>query len=192
MPVSPHDQRLHEILQHHRRIPVVAVHDENDLAPLLERLRTRAISIIEITLRTAFGLEAIHQLKATHPDWVIAAGTVLDSEQLSAAARAGADFIVSPGYLPELSNLATQLDVPLLPGVMTPSDIMAARRGGHRLMKLFPAHVAGGLSMLSSLAGPFPDVMFCPTGGIGPDDMDGYLAQKNVIAVGASWLAQDP
>lgn len=188
--VSAHQQRLADLLSQHRQIPVAAVADSAALDQLIHTMQQRQLQIAEITLRTHYGLEAIRRLKQLHPEWVVAAGTVLDAEQLASAAAAGADFIVSPGYLAELSQAALEHDCPLLPGVMTPSDVMSARRAGHRLLKLFPARSAGGIEMLANLAGPFGDVRFCPTGGINPEDIEQYLSQKNVIAVGASWLAK--
>ncbi|GAB4182957.1 MAG: 2-dehydro-3-deoxy-phosphogluconate aldolase [Wenzhouxiangellaceae bacterium] len=189
MSIAAHNDRLRALLECHTRIPVVTIQALTDIAPLVERLAQREIRIIEVTLRTSCAIAAIAELKQQYPEVALAAGTVLDAEQFAAAADAGADFIVSPGYHPALSEQAGRFDLPLLPGVMTPSEIIAARVAGHRLMKLFPASIAGGVGMLKSLAGPFPDIQFCPTGGIGREQMAAYLALSNVIAVGASWLA---
>ena len=190
MSITAHQTRLAQILSAHPKVPVVALKSMDLLPRLLQKLDQMEISLAEITLRTDCGLEAIASIKAQRPDFVVAAGTVLDASQLEAASAAGADFIVTPGFLPHLSELAVKLDIPLLPGVMTPSEVMLARCHGHRIMKLFPAQTAGGVGMLKDLAGPFADVQFCPTGGIGEADMEAFFTLPNVIAVGASWLGK--
>ena len=122
------------------------------------------------------------------PELVVGAGTVLTPDQVDAAVDAGARFIVSPGLTPALIAAARQSGLPLLPGVMTPSDVIAARQAGFEQLKLFPARQAGGMGMLQALAGPFPDVTFCPTGGITAETAPEFLALPNVGCVGGSWL----
>ena len=190
MSIAAHQARLEKILKTHPKVPVVALKSMDLLPQLLEQLQQMDIHLAEITLRTGCGLAAITAIKKQQPEFVVAAGTVLDEAQFRAAAAAGADFVVTPGFLPQLSDLALQLDLPLLPGVMTPSEVMQARNHGHRIMKLFPAQRAGGVGMLKDLAGPFADIQFCPTGGISAADMDTFFALPNVIAVGASWLGR--
>ena len=119
---------------------------------------------------------------------MVGLGTVLDEQQLQAAKKIGAHFAVSPGLDPDLARLASEIGINYLPGVTNPSEIMAARRLGFRLLKFFPAEPSGGIPALKSLGGPFPDVKFCPTGGIGDDNAAAYLSQPNVICVGGAWL----
>lgn len=184
------NHQLKQMLGENPRVPVVSLKQLDDLPGLIKRLADRDIGIIEVTLRTPVALQAIATMKREYPQFQVGAGTVRNSDEFASAVGHGADFIVSPGFLPSLSAAADEHQVALLPGVATPGEIMQARHYGHNVLKLFPAAPLGGVTMLKSLAGPFPEVLFCPTGGIQRDELDNYLAQKNVLAVGASWLAE--
>lgn len=190
MSITQHQVQLRQILSEHSRVPVVALQSLEQVPALMEKLKAQGIYLAEITLRTACALDAIRLVKADYPEFIVAAGTVLETTHLKAAHSAGADFIVTPGFSPELTQASVDLDIPLLPGVMTPSEVLQARLLGHSVMKLFPAQSAGGIALLKDLAGPFGDVSFCPTGGIQVEDMDAFMALPNVIAVGASWLGR--
>ena len=157
--------------------------------PLATALCSGGLPVLEVTLRSAAALPAIAALRRGLPAAVVGAGTVLDAAQLDAAADAGAQFIVAPGFTPALAAAARARGLPLLPGVVTASEIMAARAAGIDTLKLFPAEPAGGIALLRAYAGPFPEVAFCPTGGISLERLPLYLAEPNVLCVGMSSLA---
>jgi 2-dehydro-3-deoxyphosphogluconate aldolase/(4S)-4-hydroxy-2-oxoglutarate aldolase len=170
-------------------IPVLTVSRLEHAAPLASALVRGGLKVLEITLRTECALDAITEMREAAPDAVIGAGTLTRAEDFAAVQRAGAQFAVTPGLTPDLMFGAGQTRLPLLPGVMTPTELIAARAAGFRACKLFPAQQAGGVGMLKALAGPFPDVVFCPTGGITRANAAEFLAQPNVACVGGSWLA---
>ena len=169
-------------------IPVVVVDDLGDAVPVARALVAGGIRVLEVTLRTPAALDSIRAIAAEVPEAILGAGTVLSAADLDAAAQAGAVFAVSPGASPELLLAGREASIPLLPGVMTPSDVMNALAAGYTAMKLFPAAQAGGLGMLKALAGPFPQARFCPTGGIDLASAPAFLALPNVSCVGGSWL----
>jgi len=144
--------------------------------------------VVEITMRTPAALESIRRAAAEVPEAVVGAGTILTASQFEQAASAGSKFIVSPGGTREVFAAARQSAVPLLPGAITPSEMMAALEEGLDFLKFFPAEQAGGIKALRALAGPFPHVRFCPTGGIGAANAATWLAEPNVLCVGGSWL----
>jgi len=170
-------------------IPVLTVSRLEHAAPLAQALLRGGLRVLEITLRTECALAAITEMREAAPDAVIGAGTLTRAEDFAAVQRAGAQFAVTPGLTPDLLFGAGETRLPLLPGVMTPTELIAARAAGFRACKLFPAQQAGGVGMLKALAGPFPDVVFCPTGGVTRANAAEYLAQPNVACVGGSWLA---
>jgi 2-dehydro-3-deoxyphosphogluconate aldolase/(4S)-4-hydroxy-2-oxoglutarate aldolase len=176
-----------EIMRSASVIPVIAIDDPEHAVPLAKALVAGGIRVLEVTLRTAHGLDAIRAM-AQVEGAIVGVGTLTQPEEFAAARDAGAVFGVSPGLTPALIEAARKSGLPLLPGVMTPSEVMAARQAGFRELKLFPAVPAGGVGMLSALAGPLPDVTFCPTGGISPATAPQFLALKNVACVGGSWL----
>lgn len=186
--MSKQAETLRALLGNVPVIPVLVVDDVEHALPLARALVAGGLPVLEVTLRTAVALEAIERM-ASVPGAVVGAGTVLSPADLDAARRAGARFAVSPGLEPALSEAAAASDIPLLPGVMTPSEAMAARARGFTFLKLFPAAVAGGVGFLKALGGPLPDLIFCPTGGIGADTFRDYLALSNVHCVGGSWVA---
>jgi 2-dehydro-3-deoxyphosphogluconate aldolase/(4S)-4-hydroxy-2-oxoglutarate aldolase len=178
---------LLEIMRSAVVIPVIAIDDPEHAVPLARALVAGGIRVLEVTLRTAHGIDAIRAM-AQVEGAIVGVGTLTQPEEFAAARDAGAVFGVSPGLTPALIDAARKSGLPLLPGVMTPSEVMAAREAGFRQLKLFPAVPAGGVGMLSAIGGPLPDVTFCPTGGISIDTAPQFLALKNVACVGGSWL----
>ncbi|MCG8459384.1 MAG: bifunctional 4-hydroxy-2-oxoglutarate aldolase/2-dehydro-3-deoxy-phosphogluconate aldolase [Holophagales bacterium] len=184
-----HDATLQALLGSVPVIPVLTVQRLDHAVPLARALAAGGLRVLEITLRTEAAEDAIRRIAAEVPEAVVGAGTVTHPAQLEAVAEAGAAFAVSPGLPADLRDAGARSPVPLLPGVMTPTEAMAAHDAGFRTLKLFPAEAAGGRSLLKSLAGPLPQLRFCPTGGIGSGNFLGYLALPNVLCVGGSWLA---
>jgi len=169
-------------------IPVIVISDLAQAVPLAKALVAGGVRVLEVTLRTAVGLDAIKAIAREVPDAIVGVGTVTAPEELAQARTAGARFAVSPGLTPVLAEAARQSAIPCLPGVMTPSDVIAARAAGFRQLKLFPAQQAGGLGMLRALHGPFPEIVFCPTGGVTEETAPEFLSLPNVACVGGSWL----
>jgi len=170
-------------------IPVIAIDDATMAADLGHALQAGGLSVVELTLRTPAALPALTAMKAACPFLVVGMGTVLGADDAKRAADAGADFLVSPGLTDDLAKAANALALPFLPGVATPTDLMRALDHGFAFLKFFPAEAAGGITYLKALGGPFGGVSFCPTGGIGPDQVGGYLSLPNVVCVGGSWVA---
>lgn len=169
-------------------IPVIVVEDAAHALPLARALVAGGVRVLEVTLRTPAALAAVEAIARAVPEAVVGAGTLRTPADARAAAAAGARFAVSPGYSPALAAACRDAGLPLLPGVATASEVMAAAADGMSFLKLFPATAVGGLPLLKALAGPFADVAFCPTGGITPDNAPQFLAQPNVAVVGGSWL----
>jgi 2-dehydro-3-deoxyphosphogluconate aldolase/(4S)-4-hydroxy-2-oxoglutarate aldolase len=183
-----HRAQIQAILAASPLVPVITIQDPAQALPLCEALVAGGIRVLEITLRTEHGLKAIEQVRQNLPDAWVGAGTVCTPAQYRDVVSAGAQFVISPGVTEALLELGAQAPVPLLPGVSTVSELMMGYALGYREFKFFPAEVAGGTAALKAMAGPFPDVAFCPTGGIGPANAGDYLALANVRAVGGSWL----
>lgn len=173
-----------------RILPVVTIEREEHILPLADALAAGGLRVLEVTLRTSIGLEAIRLLRKERPELIVGAGTIRDANMLSQAESAGAQFVVSPGSTPELLEAGLHSAVPLLPGVATASDVMAGYARGYRRFKLFPAEIYGGIAALRGLGGPFDDVRFCPTGGISAKNASQYLAQPNVMCVGGTWMLE--
>lgn len=169
-------------------IPVLVIHRVEDAVPMAEALLAGGVRVLEITLRTAAARPAMEAIARALPEAVVGAGTVRTALDAQAARDAGCRFAVSPGYSRSVDAACRHAALPLLPGVATPGEVMAAQEAGHSFLKFFPAAAAGGVPMLQALAGPFADVRFCPTGGIGADDAPRYLALPNVVVCGGSWL----
>ena len=178
---------LLEIMRSASVIPVIAIDDPDHAVPLAKALVAGGIRVLEVTLRTEHGLAAIRAMSEVEGA-IVGVGTLTTAEEFAASRDAGAVFGVSPGLTQALIDAARSSGLPLLPGVMTPSEVMAAREAGFRQLKLFPAVPAGGVGMLNAIGGPLPDVTFCPTGGISIDTAPAFLACKNVACVGGSWL----
>ena len=169
-------------------IPVIVLEDVTHAVPLARALLAGGLTVLEVTLRSDAALPAIRAIAREVPQAQVGAGTVLSTDDLAAAREAGAQFAVSPGSTPALLEAARTCGLPLLPGVMTPSEVAAALAAGYDTMKFFPAAQAGGVEMLKALAGPFPHVKFCPTGGISLANASEFLALPNVVCVGGSWI----
>ena len=169
-------------------IPVIVIEHLAQAVPLARALVAGGVSVLEVTLRSPVALAAVRSIVDTVPEAIVGVGTLTRPEDMTEALAAGARFGVSPGLSPVLIEAARDSGLPLLPGVMTPSDVIAARLSGFRELKLFPAQQAGGTGMLRALAGPFQDVLFCPTGGITAETAPQFLALSNVVCVGGSWL----
>jgi 2-dehydro-3-deoxyphosphogluconate aldolase/(4S)-4-hydroxy-2-oxoglutarate aldolase len=170
-------------------IPVLTINDIAHAVPLARALAAGGLKVLEITLRTPVALAAIEAMRKAVPDAVVGVGTLTRAVDFAAADRVGAQFGVTPGLTPELAAASRGARFPLLPGVMTPTELITARNAGFNVLKLFPAEQAGGIGMLRALGAPFPDVLFCPTGGISRDTAPDFLALPNVVCVGGSWLA---
>ncbi len=172
-------------------IPVMAIRDLSLAVDLARALVAGGIPTLEITLRTPAALDAIRLIKQEVPDAIVGAGTVINAEQLKAVADAGAQFAISPGFNVKLGEAALNSSIPLIPGIATAGELMLALEYGLDTCKLFPAEAIGGQALLKSLYGPFPQVKFCPTGGITPAGAPEYLKLPNVLCVGGSWLTPD-
>src|SRR6202008_516477 len=179
------DMTLLDIMRTSAVIPVIAIDDPDPAVPLAQALVAGGIRVLEVTLRTQHGLGAIRAMSQVEGA-IVGVGTLTQPEEFAAARDAGAVFGVSPGLTDALIGAAKSSGLPLLPGVMTPSEVMAAREAGFRQLKLFPAVPAGGVGMLNAIAGPLSDVTFCPTGGITQETAGQFLACKNVACVGGS------
>lgn len=177
-----------DIASHGPVIPVIVIDRVEDALPLAEALLAGGVKVLEVTLRTAVGLPAIEAIARHLPEAVVGVGTVLNAEDARRASEAGARFAVSPGYTSEIGSACKRLNLPLLPGVATSSEIMMALADGLSFLKLFPAEAVGGIPLLKSWVSPFGGVSFCPTGGIAAATAPDYLALPNVRCVGGSWL----
>lgn len=171
-----------------RVVPVVVITDAQQAVPMAQALLDGGIDVIEITLRHSAALAAIEAVARAVPAMCVGAGTVTRAAEVRQVVDAGARFALSPGMTPALLDAVREATLPFVPGVMTPGEAMAARDAGYTLLKLFPAAQAGGLAMLKALGGPLADLRFCPTGGVGPDNLSSFLQQPNVAMVGGSWL----
>ena len=180
---------IREILAASPVMPVIVLDRVDDAVPLAEALVSGGIRVLEVTLRTPAALDCVRAIRAAVPNAIVGVGTITDIAGMNGAREAGAMFGVSPGTTPQLLAHAASEGFPFLPGSMTPSDVMRALDAGFTAMKLFPAKQAGGIDMLKALGGPFPQVVFCPTGGIDADSASAYLALPNVACVGGSWLS---
>ncbi|MCS4509100.1 bifunctional 4-hydroxy-2-oxoglutarate aldolase/2-dehydro-3-deoxy-phosphogluconate aldolase [Xylophilus ampelinus] len=177
-----------EVMRDAPVIPVIVLHDVAHAVPLARALVAGGIRMLEVTLRTPQGLACIEAIAREVPEAVAGAGTVRTAAEAAAVARAGARFAVSPGYTRAVGQACEDAGLPLLPGVATGSEIMMAQEDGLTELKFFPALQAGGSAMLKAWHGPFGDVAFCPTGGIGIANAAEFLGLPNVACVGGSWL----
>ena len=185
---------MHPILESIRRvgiIPVIKLDDSKHALPLARALTAGGLPAAEITFRTAAAESSIRAMTKAFPDLLIGAGTVLTCQQVDAALQAGAKFIVSPGTNPQVVRYCLQLRVPILPGVVTPTEIESALELGLNTLKFFPAEPSGGLTMIEALAAPYNGVTFMPTGGINASNVGTYLASPKILACGGSWMVKD-
>jgi 2-dehydro-3-deoxyphosphogluconate aldolase/(4S)-4-hydroxy-2-oxoglutarate aldolase len=170
-------------------MPVMVIQDLDDAVPLARALVAGGIKVLEITLRTPIALDAIRLISQEVEGAIVGAGTITTPEHLKAAEAAGAVFAISPGLTPKLLAAAQEGTIALIPGISTLSELMFGMEYGLDHFKFVPAEAAGGIPMLKSIAGPMPNVTFCPTGGISPENYNSYLQLSNVACVGGSWLA---
>lgn len=189
MSLDKHVQ-IEQLCRQARILPVITFHCEEHILPLADALAAGGLTTLEVTLRSEYGLAAIQLLTEQRPNLCIGAGTVLNPQMLEACVQAGARFLVAPGITQELLLAAQDSPIPLLPGVSTASEIMQALALDYQCFKLFPAEASGGVAALKALAGPFPQVRFCPTGGVNAHNLAQYIALPNVFCVGGSWMME--
>jgi 2-dehydro-3-deoxyphosphogluconate aldolase / (4S)-4-hydroxy-2-oxoglutarate aldolase len=180
---------IKEIMNTSPVVPVMVINKLEHAVPLATALVQGGLKVLEITLRTPVAIAAIKKIKAEVPGAIVGAGTVINLATLNQAIDAGSEFLVSPGVTESLIDAALKTGVPILPGVISPSEVMRLLEKGVTEMKFFPAEAAGGIPMLKSIGGPLPQATFCPTGGISPHNAKDYLALSNVACVGGSWMA---
>ena len=174
-----------------RFIPVVVIKEMSEADRILTALKKSDIMCAEITFRTACAAEAIAYAVKNYPDMEIGAGTVINAEQCEAALKAGATFIVSPGFSPAVAAICKERNIPYYPGCVTPTEIMAALEFGITTVKFFPANVYGGLKALKALSAPFPQIKFIPTGGVDRSNIDEFLAFDKIAAIGGSFFVKE-
>jgi len=177
-----------ELAGHGPVIPVIVLHRVEDAIPVAQALVDGGVKVLEVTMRTPVALRCIEEIARAVPQAIVGAGTVRSAADAHAALAAGARFAVSPGYTEAVGSACRDIGLPLLPGVASASELMAAMDGGYSFVKFFPAAAAGGLPMLKALAGPFPEVSFCPTGGVTPQNAPEFLALAQVKVCGGTWL----
>jgi 2-dehydro-3-deoxyphosphogluconate aldolase / (4S)-4-hydroxy-2-oxoglutarate aldolase len=181
-------KKIEDIVRLGPVIPVLAFDSVSQGEQVSRALHAGGVKVLEITLRTPAGLQAIERASQLAPDIVVGVGTITRPEHCALAKKAGAQFGVSPGLTRDMHKAAQDAGLPLLPGVMTPTDILVALELGYEVVKFFPAQQAGGVAMLQAFQGPFPMLKFCPTGGITAETAPTFLALPNVVCVGGSWL----
>lgn len=169
-------------------VPVIVVNKLEHAVPMAKALVAGGVRVLEVTLRTPVAMEALRLMIKEVPDAIVGAGTVINTQQLQEVTEAGAQFVISPGVTEPLLKAAVEGPVPLIPGISTVSELMTGMDYGLREFKFFPAEANGGVKALQAISGPFPQVRFCPTGGISPANYRDYLALKSVLCIGGSWL----
>lgn len=172
-----------------RLVPVIVIDDAADAVPLARALADGGLPCAEVTFRTAEAAQALERIAAECPEVLVGAGTVLTPAQAASARKAGAKFIVAPGFGPAVVDYCLEHDIPVFPGVATPTEIEAALVKGLSVMKFFPAEPLGGVNYLKAMSAPYGKIEFMPTGGISPANVGSYFALKNVVACGGSWMA---
>ena len=177
-------------LQQLKVVPVIALDYAEDILPLADTLAKNGLPVAEITFRSPAAGEAIRLLRQQRPDFLIAAGTVLTTDQVFQAKNAGADVVVTPGFNPKIVQLCQDLGLPIIPGVNNPMAIEATLELGIDTVKFFPAEASGGVKMIKALLGPYAQLKIMPTGGIGLQNIQDYLAIPNVVACGGSWFVE--
>lgn len=180
--------QIRDILARAPVIPVLTIERESDAVPLARALCAGGLMVLEVTLRTSAALAAISAMRKAVPEAIVGAGTLITPEDFLRVAAAGAQFAVTPGLTDELAAAGQRSPFPLLPGIATASELLAARAAGYTALKFFPAEPAGGTAMLAAFAPVFQDVIFCPTGGITRESAPRFLALANVACVGGSWI----
>jgi 2-dehydro-3-deoxyphosphogluconate aldolase/(4S)-4-hydroxy-2-oxoglutarate aldolase len=188
MTAAARQQKLADLFKAATVIPVLTIERREDAVPLARALVAGGVRVLEVTLRTPVAIEAAKAMIAEVPDAIIGIGTILNADDLARAKALGARFGISPGGTPELLKAAAGEDLPFAPGIATASELMQALAHGFDIVKFFPAEQSGGIRALRALAGPFPHIRVCPTGGIGEANAAAWLAEPNVVAVGGSWV----
>lgn len=171
-------------------VPVVVLEDAKDALPLAEALIEGGLPCAEVTFRTEAAEESIRRMSEKYPDMLVGAGTVLTIEQVDRAVKAGAKFIVSPGFDPEIVDYCLNKDIPVFPGCITPSEVAQAAKRGMKVVKFFPAEQAGGVSMIKAMAAPYTMMKFMPTGGINAKNLKEYLEYDKILCCGGSWMVK--
>ncbi len=171
-------------------VPVVVLEDAKDAEPLAKALCEGGLPCAEVTFRTAAAEESIRQMCAAYPDMLIGAGTVLTKDQVDRAVGAGAKFIVSPGFDPEIVDYCLEKEIPVFPGCITPSEVAQAVKRGLKVVKFFPAEQFGGVATIKALSAPYVGLKFMPTGGVSAKNLKDYLSCKAIIACGGSWMVK--
>lgn len=183
-------EKIYEQMRNIGIIPVVKIDDAEKAVPLAKALIAGGIPAAEVTYRTAAAEETIRRISKEFPEMLVGAGTVINVELAKSAVAAGAKFIVSPGFNPDVVDWCLENKIPMIPGISSPSQVEAALSRGMTVLKLFPAEVVGGVEMLDALAGPFGQCMFMPTGGVNTGNLGEYAKRKNVLAVGGTWMVK--
>lgn len=181
---------IEEQFQEYGVVPVVVLEDARDALPLAQALTQGGLPCAEVTFRTQAAEESIRQMSARYPEMLVGAGTVLTTEQVERAVAAGAKFIVSPGFDPEIVDYCLGKKIPVFPGCITPSEVAQAVKRGLRVVKFFPAEQAGGIAMIKAMAAPYTMVRFMPTGGISAKNLKDYLSSDKVLCCGGSWMVK--
>ena len=171
-------------------VPVVVLEDEKDALPLAEALVKGGLPCAEVTFRTEAAAESICLMSEKYPEMLVGAGTVLTTEQVDLAVEAGARFIVSPGFDPEIVDYCLEKNIPVFPGCVTPSEVAQAVKRGLKVVKFFPAEQAGGIAMIKAMAAPYHNIRFMPTGGINPTNLKDYLSCDKILCCGGSWMVK--
>lgn len=179
-------ERFHEV----GVVPVVVLEDAKDAVPLAQALVEGGLPCAEVTFRTAAAEESIRLMAEKFPEMLVGAGTVLTTEQVDVAVKAGAKFIVSPGFDPEIVDYCLKKEIPVLPGCISPSEVAQAVKRGLKTVKFFPAEQAGGVAMIKAMVAPYTGIKFMPTGGINAKNLEDYLSFDKIICCGGSWMVK--
>lgn len=183
-------KQMEEKIAELKVVPVVVLEDAKDAAPLAKALCEGGLPCAEVTFRTAAARDSIKAMTDAYPDMLVGAGTVLTTEQVDSAVEAGAKFIVSPGFDPEIVDYCLEKEIPVFPGCITPSEVAQAVKRGLRVVKFFPAEQFGGVATIKALSAPYVGLKFMPTGGISAKNLKEYLACKPIVACGGSWMVK--
>ena len=181
---------LEEQFYEYAVVPVVVLDDADDAAPLAEALIKGGLPCAEVTFRTEAAEESIRIMSEKYPDMLVGAGTVLTTEQVDRAVAAGAKFIVSPGFDPEIVDYCLEKEIPVFPGCITPSEVAQAVKRGLKVVKFFPAEQFGGVATIKAMAAPYVGLKFMPTGGVNAKNLESYLGCDKIIACGGSWMVK--
>lgn len=183
-------QKISERIEKYGVVPVVVLEDAKDAVPLGQALCEGGIPCAEVTFRTEAAEDSIRRMKEAFPDMLVGAGTILSVEQADRAVKAGAEFIVSPGFDPEVVDECIRRKIPVFPGCVTPTEVTKAVKRGLQVVKFFPAEQYGGAATIRALSAPFSGIRFMPTGGVNPDNLKTYLSSDKIIACGGSWMVK--